>query len=198
MLFDEVTDFWFGTLDAQGCADAIHAERWWKKSAAFDDELRRRFGPLHEAVANGEHNDWLANPRGRLAYVVVLDQFSRNMFRDTPRMYAYDGLARAATHQGIAQAAHRALAHDERIFLYMPLQHSEDLADQELCVALFASLCEGLEGELRERAIKNIGYAERHRDIVKRFGRFPHRNRILGRASTPEELVFLTEPNSAF
>src|SRR5436853_1616817 len=130
MPFDDVIKSWFGTLDARGCADAAHSKRWWKKDVAFDDELRQTFGPLHEAVANGDHDDWLALARGRLAYVIVLDQFSRNMFRDTPRMYAYDGLALAAAHDGIASCVDKGLLHDERIFLYMPFQHSEDLSDQ--------------------------------------------------------------------
>lgn len=198
MEYDDVLDFWFGTLDATGCADAAHAERWWKKSEAFDDELRRRFGALHEAVANGDHDDWLTTPRGRLAYVIVLDQFSRNMFRDSPRMYAYDGKAAAAAREGIVKGEDRQLAHDERIFLYMPFEHSEDLADQELCIALFAGMCDGLSGDALKRAQDNVEYARLHHDIVKRFGRFPHRNRILDRASTAEEAQFLTEPGSSF
>ncbi len=117
MLVDDVLDFWFGPLDAQGFADVAHAERWWKKDAAFDQEIRDKFGRLHEAVANGRHDDWLAAPRGRLAYVIVLDQFSRNLFRDTQRMFACDGLALAAARDGIAALADRALEHDERTFL---------------------------------------------------------------------------------
>src|SRR5262249_14879036 len=151
--------------------------------AAFDDLLRRRFAALHEAIADGDHDGWLDRPRGRLAYVIILDQFSRNMFRDSPRMYAYDDLARTATREGIIGHDDEHLAHDERIFLYMPLQHSEDLADQELAVALFEKLCRGLTGEHLKRAKNNVVFAQRHRDIVKRFGRFPHRNRLLGRAS---------------
>jgi uncharacterized protein (DUF924 family) len=198
MHFEQVLDFWFGKLDAAGCADAEHAERWWKKNAAFDEELRQRFGALHEAVARAERDDWLVPPRGRLAYVIVLDQFSRNMFRDTPRMYAYDAKALAAAHEGVADGADKPLAHDERIFLYMPFQHSEELADQERAVALFESLRDGLSGERLKRANDNVVYAERHRDIVKRFGRFPHRNQLLARASTSEEVNFLTQPNSSF
>jgi uncharacterized protein (DUF924 family) len=198
MPFDDVLQFWFGSLDADGCADQAHAQRWWQKDQAFDDELRRRFATLHEAIADGDHDDWLKQPRGRLAYVVVLDQFSRNLFRDSPRMYAYDGLALSASREGIARQDNRSLAHDERIFLYMPLQHSEDVADQEFAVDLFAQLREGLTGDLFRRAGRNLTFAERHRDIVKRFGRFPHRNRILERASTPEEVEFLSQPNSSF
>ncbi|MBI1211852.1 MAG: DUF924 family protein [Alphaproteobacteria bacterium] len=197
-MYEDVLDFWFGKLDALGCADAAHAERWWKKNPDFDEELRRRFGALHEAVAKGSHDAWLETPRGRLAYVIVLDQFSRNMFRDTPRMYACDGLALTAARDGVGASIDRILAHDERLFLYMPFEHSEDLADQERCIELFAGMCEGLSGDRLKRAQDNVRFAERHRDIVKRFGRFPHRNRILGRATTAEEAEFLTQPGSSF
>ena len=196
--FDEILKFWFGQLDAAGCADAEHAERWWKKNAAVDEDLRRRFGALHDAIAHAEHDGWLDTPRGRLAYVIVLDQFSRNMFRDTPRMYAADPLALKAARDGVADGADKTLVHDERLFLYMPFQHSEALADQEIAVTLFERLTEGLSGDLLKRAKNNVVFAERHRDIVKRFGRFPHRNQILGRATTPEEAEFLSEPNSSF
>jgi len=198
MEYDDVLNFWFGTLDAAGCADAAHAERWWKKNQSFDDELRQRFGTLHEAIANGDHDDWLKTPRGRLAYVIALDQFSRNLFRDSPRMYAYDAKALGAARKGVAASVDKALAHDERIFLYMPFEHSEELADQALCITLFARMCEGLSGDALKRAQDNVTYARRHHDIVKRFGRFPHRNAILGRASTPEEAEFLTTPGSSF
>lgn len=195
---DAVLQFWFGELDADGCADAAHAERWWKKDQAFDEELRARFGALHAAVAAGRHDDWLDAPRSRLAYVIVLDQFSRNMFRETPRMYAYDSRALSAARRGVQGEADRSLRHDERIFLYMPFQHSESLADQELAVQLFELLTENLSGEHLKRALDNVTYAERHRDIVKRFGCFPHRNAILSRATTPEEAEFLTQPDSSF
>ena len=195
---EDVLDFWFGELDASGCSDEAHAKRWWKKNPAFDEELRQRFGSLYQALADGAHDDWLKAPRGRLAYVVVLDQFSRNMFRDTPRMYAYDPLALAAAHGGVATNADKTLRHDERIFLYMPFQHSEQLADQDLAVKLFEGLTKGLSGDLLKRAEDNVVFAERHRDIVKRFGRFPHRNAILHRPTTPAEAEFLTQANSSF
>jgi len=120
------------------------------------------------------------------------------MFRDSERMYAYDAQALAAARQGVAKCDDKTLAYDERLFLYMPFQHSEDLADQELCIALFERMCEGLSGDRLKRAQDNVGYARRHHDIVKRFGRFPHRNAILRRASTPEEAEFLTQPGSSF
>lgn len=172
---DEVLEFWF--------ADP---SRWWRKDPAFDDEIRARFEALHEEIDRGEHEDWCAAPRGALAYVIVLDQFSRNMFRGTARMFASDARALAAARAAIGRGDDRQLAPAEQTFLYMPFMHSEDLADQERAVELFRA-----HGD-------EASYAVRHRDIIRRFGRFPHRNELLGRASTPEELAFLTEPGSSF
>jgi uncharacterized protein (DUF924 family) len=195
---DDVLSFWFGELDRHGCADAVHAARWWKKDPAFDAEIGRRFGALHAAIAAGECEDWLVTDRGRLAYVIVLDQFSRNMFRGTARMFACDEQACAVALSAIDAQVDRRLALDERGFLYMPLMHSESLALQERCVALFAGLVEATDAETGGRVLEQLEYARRHRDIVARFGRFPHRNAALGRMSTSEEVAFLAEPGSSF
>jgi uncharacterized protein (DUF924 family) len=195
---DIVLEFWFGTLDASGFADAAHAQRWWQKDAAFDALISERFGALHEAIARGAHEDWLATPRGRLAYVIVLDQFSRNMFRGSARAFAHDAQALEAAREGVERGDDRSLAYDERGFLYMPLMHSERLEDQERCLALFAALRDASTGSARDRANNSVDFAERHRDIVQRFGRFPHRNQVLGRTSTTEEIEFLREPRSSF
>ena len=172
---EEVLAFWF--------ADPA---RWWRKDAAFDAEIRARFEGLHGEIERGEHDDWCATARGALAYVIVLDQFSRNMFRGTARMFASDARALAAARAAIGRGDHHTLATQEQTFLYMPFMHSEELADQERAVELF-----GARGD-------EASYAVRHRDIVRRFGRFPHRNELLGRPSTPEELAFLSEPGSSF
>jgi uncharacterized protein (DUF924 family) len=172
----DVLTFWF-----------TDPSRWWKRSASFDAEIRARFLTLHNAIERDEREDWVETPRGALAYVIVLDQFSRNMFRDSARMFESDtralGAARAAVDRGID----RSLSNDERMFLYMPFMHSEFIADQDRCVELFASTAQ-----------EWARYAEQHRDIVRRFGRFPHRNALLGRPSTPEELEFLRQPGSSF
>jgi uncharacterized protein (DUF924 family) len=173
---DDVLAFWF--------ADSA---RWWKHDPAFDAEVRERFLALHGAVDGGEREDWLETARGALAYVIVLDQLSRNMFRGTARMFASDPRARAAARMAVGRGDDRALSEDERTFLYMPFMHSEDVADQDRCVALCASASSDARSS-----------AERHRDIVRRFGRFPHRNALLGRPSTPEELAFLEQPGSSF
>ena len=172
---DDVLAFWFA-----------HPDRWWKKDPAFDAEIRDRFLGLHDAIQRNEREDWLETPRGALAYVVVLDQFSRNMFRDSARMFETDARALAAARRALDGALDRDLSRDERMFLCMPFMHSEDIADQDRCVRLFASLQEWLP------------YAEQHRDIIRRFGRFPHRNALLGRKSTSEEVEFLKQRGSSF
>jgi len=156
-------------------------DRWYKKDDAFDAEVRRRYLDLWYQAAEGKLAAWEASDDGALALTIVLDQFPRNMFRGDARTYASDPLAREVAGRAIARGA------DARIdpvlieFLYMPFMHSEDLPDQLRCVELFR----------KTGHAENLGYAERHADIVRRFGRFPHRNRLLGRATTPEEQAFL-------
>jgi uncharacterized protein (DUF924 family) len=173
---DEVLAFWF--------ADPARA---WRKDPAFDAEVRDRFGALHAEVDGGAHEAWRETARGALAYVIVLDQLSRNMHRGTARMFACDGRALAAARDAVDRGLDGELPADQRAFLYMPFMHAEDLAAQDRAVALF----EALGGNM-------ASYAVRHRDIVRRFGRFPHRNEALGRASTEDELAFLTQPGSSF
>jgi uncharacterized protein (DUF924 family) len=196
--FEDVLQFWFGTLDAQGSADAFHAQRWWKADPQFDREIRERFASEHDAVARGERDHWLDSPRGRLAFIIVLDQFSRNMFRGTGRMFAYDTRALEVALDGIEGGMDRDLRHAERQFFYMPLMHSEQLPVQEYCAQLFAAWRDQLSGEPREQVATALKFAEQHRDIIRRFGRFPHRNALLKRDSTPEEVEFLKQPGSSF
>ncbi|MEQ8279042.1 MAG: DUF924 family protein [Deltaproteobacteria bacterium] len=193
-----VLDFWFGELDAEGHADAAHKKRWWMKDPAFDEEIRTRFLALYERIVAGEHEDWRDTARGALAYIIVLDQFSRNMFRDTGRMYAADDRAVAATKGAVERGLDRELGPAERTFLYMPLMHSEQLGDQEDCVSLFERLEAELEGAAAQAVAQNVDYAKRHRDIVARFSRFPHRNHLVDRPTTDEEAEFLKQPGSSF
>jgi uncharacterized protein (DUF924 family) len=165
-----------------------HRNRWWRSSADFDDEIRRRFSSLHTEILNGEHEDWRKTPAGALAYVVVLDQFSRNMFRGDVRAYGGDDRALAASREALARGDDGVLSQDERTFLCMPFMHSEEVTEQERSVALFRANGED----------ESLCAAERHRDVIRRFGRFPHRNALLGRPSTAEELAFLKEPGSSF
>ena len=156
-------------------------DRWYEKDDAFDNEVRCRYLDLWQRAAAGELSSWEASDDGALALTIVLDQFPRNMFRGEARTYASDALAQEVAGRAIARGA------DARIdpvlveFLYMPFMHSENLADQLRCVELFRNTGNA----------ENLGYAERHADIVRRFGRFPHRNRVLGRATTPDEQAFL-------
>ncbi len=197
LVFDEereaqtVLDFWFGPLDEYGLASPERAGRWFRADPAFDEEIRSRFGALHAAVIDGGRPTWLGAPRTRLAAIVVADQFSRNLYRDTPRMFVGDPLALRWALDAIDRGWDRKLAAHERVFFYMPLMHSEDLAVQRRSVALFARLCDEAPQPARGRLEVHRQYAERHRATVDRFGRFPHRNAILGRVSTPEEEAFL-------
>jgi uncharacterized protein (DUF924 family) len=193
-----VLDFWLGELDPHGQADAAHGKRWWAKDEAFDREIADRFGASYTEIAAGRRESWLDDPRGRLAYVIVLDQFSRNMFRGSPRTFERDGQALAAASDGVARGDDRGLGLDERSFLYMPFMHSEALSMQDKALTLFAALDADAPPELRERRAGALKYAEKHREIIARFGRFPHRNGVLQRTSTPEEMEFLQQPGSGF
>lgn len=176
---EEVLAFWFQeTSPAQ----------WWKADPAFDDRVRSRFGALHAQAVRCELFAWRATPAGRLAEVIVLDQFSRNLHRGTPLAFAADPLALALAQEAVAAGADLALPIEQRAFFYLPYVHSES--------ALIHAIGEPL---LRERAPQGNHASElRHRAIVERFGRYPHRNAVLGRASTAEELAFLSEPGSSF
>jgi uncharacterized protein (DUF924 family) len=154
---------------------------WFKKDDAFDDGIRRRFLKTHEAAVAGQLSDWEHSADGALALLILLDQFPRNMFRGDIRAYSSDELAREVARRAIARGVDARVEPALLEFLYMPFMHSEELADQMRCVELFR----------RTGNTDNIGYAEDHAGIVGRFGRFPHRNRILGRATTPEEQAFL-------
>jgi uncharacterized protein (DUF924 family) len=195
---DEVLDFWFGELDGDGFATQETAKRWFTKDAEFDREIGERFGALIEAVADGEREGWLGSSRGVIAYVIVLDQLTRNVYRGTAQMYAADDRAVAAARSAIEAGLDRELPVAHRTFLYMPLMHSETREAQRHCVERFESLVDELEGGAKKRVAQNLEYAVAHQRIVDRFGRFPHRNEILGRESTEEERAFLKEPGSSF
>ena len=158
---------------------AAGPDKWFKKDPAFDQEIASRFLAVWEAAAGGKLGAWEETPESALALVIVLDQIPRNMFRGQRRCYDCDPMARAVAQRSLARGFDRKIAHAERKFLYLPFMHSEELADQVRCVELFHGDSE------------NLRYAEEHADIIRRFGRFPHRNRALGRTTTPEEQAYL-------
>jgi uncharacterized protein (DUF924 family) len=183
----DVLDFWFGAPAAAGQP----RELWFTKSDATDRAIADRFGPTIEQALAGGLADWAATPRGTLALIVVLDQFTRNVFRGTSRAFAGDTRALALATRMVDTADDRLLALVERWFVYMPFEHSERLIDQHEAVRLFERLAaDGLDAPL--------SWAHRHFEVVRRFGRFPHRNAILGRTSTAEELEYLQQPGSGF
>jgi uncharacterized protein (DUF924 family) len=196
--FVPVLQFWFGDVDELGRSDVQHSRRWFMKDEAFDRQIAERFGETYADVRGGLREAWLDDPRGRVAYVIVLDQFPRNMFRGTARMFEADRQALAAAVEGVARHDDAALTVSERSFLYMPYMHSEDLDMQERSVSLFKELAESAPSELRGAMVAAVQYAEKHHDIIARYGRFPHRNTALGRQSTPQELAFLAQPDSRF
>lgn len=186
--FQEILDFWFGSGTQRGKA----RPEWFRKDEKFDAEIRRRFAALHASAALGEREAWRAQPRSMLALVIVLDQFSRNLYRGDARAFSQDAHALACSREALARGDAATLLPVERQFLYLPFEHSEDPADQDRAVDLMRSL------DAFDETRGLVEWAERHRAVIRRFGRFPHRNAALGRASTPEEAAFLKEPGSSF
>lgn len=196
--FDEVLDYWLGPAPNAPSTLAERSARWFRKSEQTDQEIRERFGATLEAAASAPPPGWPDTPRARVAEIIVLDQFSRNIHRDTPAMYATDARALALTRAMLDAGEDEPLAFFERVFTWMPLMHAEDPVAQAECCRRFAALAAGHTGPLGDYANNAHGYALRHKEIVDRFGRFPHRNAILGRPTTAEEAEFLREPGSSF
>jgi uncharacterized protein (DUF924 family) len=185
-----VLDFWFGASGEPHAGK--RRPEWFRKSEAFDAAIRERFLSVYEEAAAGRLAHWGAAARGLLALIVVLDQFPRNMFRGSPRAYATDRQALFAAERMVARGSDRDLAPLERQFAYLPFEHAENLASQEQSMRLFGLLArDPVHADLLE-------WARKHYAIIERFGRFPHRNDVLGRASTPEEIAFLAQPGSSF
>ena len=188
--FQEVLDFWFAPPGSPERGRARKA--WFEKSEEFDAQIRARFAATWERALRGELDSWQATPLAGLALCVMLDQFPRNMFRGTPRAFASDARALVLARHLVEQGFDRLLLPAERVFVYLPFEHAEDLAAQRRSLALF-------EIHRNEApAAQNHSFALRHYEIIARFGRFPHRNAILGRESTPEEIEFLKQPGSSF
>ncbi len=185
-----VLDFWFAPSSNPEHGQARKV--WFEKDTAFDDAIRSRFAAIIEQALRGELDEWSVDARSSLARIVVLDQFTRNTFRDTPRAFAGDRQALAAASSMVGSRQDETLAPFMRAFVYLPFEHSETLAMQDEAVRLFTRLV-AVAPEVADMA----SYADKHRVVIERFGRFPHRNDILGRQSTAEELAFLREPGSS-
>ena len=178
-MYQQVISFWF---------EEIEPASWWRKDASFDALLVERFAETHRRACGCELYEWRRQPQGRLAEIIVLDQFSRNMFRDSALAFANDALSLALSQGAIACGADQALTPIQRSFLYMPFMHSESLQIHEVAVELFRS--NGNPG--------NLDFELKHKKIIESFGRYPHRNKVLGRQSTDKEIEFLTQPGSGF
>jgi len=195
---DEIVDFWFGQVEGPYDIDASRQSMWWKKDAEVDRTIRERFGDAIEGALRGELDDWAETAKGRLALILLLDQMTRNAFRDTPRAFEGDPKAEALALEGIDRGHDRELPYVQRAFLYMPLMHAEDRECQKRSVASFEAMAEEVPEEHRSPYASFADFARRHAAIVERFGRYPHRNAILGRHTTPGEAAFLEEPGSGF
>lgn len=199
-LIDAVLTFWFGTLRPDGTVEEATAARWWRKDPAFDAEIRERFGTLVErAAAAGDLDAWRDTPRGAVALVVLLDQFSRNIYRDTAAAFANDPRALEVARHAFDVGHDRALPAAYRYILLMPFMHTETRDGQRDSVARWRAAAEQADSPAERRLFEaGLDFAIRHAEIVERFGRYPHRNAILGRDTTPEEADFLTRPGSSF
>ncbi|RDI98563.1 DUF924 domain-containing protein [Dyella solisilvae] len=185
----DVLDFWF---------DPAVESRWFERDDAFDAVIRERFAGTLDAASRGELDHWDDTPEGWLALLIVLDQFSRNIHRNDARAWSADARAQAIAEAGIARGDDRWLSPSQRLFAYMPLEHAEDLSLQQHCVKLFEHWLAELPASERGQFEGFLDYARRHHDVIKRFGRFPHRNAALGRSSTPAEQAYLDSPGAGF
>lgn len=190
---DAVLQFWFGDAPVNELLYQNRRKLWFGKKKAFDQEIRQRFSDLYTQAASGKLDSWQQTAPGILALILLLDQFPRNMFRHTPQAFATDAQALSLAKFAIDHGLDQALAPVERLFVYLPLEHSESQTDQQRSVQLFEALA------LEQPNLDDVrDYALRHQAVIDRFGRFPHRNRILGRETTPEEAEFLQQPGSSF
>jgi uncharacterized protein (DUF924 family) len=198
MTIDTLLDFWFGTDPDDAVVAKEQAALWWSKNKQTDQEIRSRFEDQVRAAAQGELDPWARTARGRLALIILLDQLPRNIYRETARAFLHDEKALALSLEGLHLGMDRQLRPIERVFFYLPLEHSECLAHQERSVERFSDLVTTVPAEQKSTFEEYLNFAVRHRDIIERFGRFPHRNTTLGRKSTAEELAFLAEDGSSF
>jgi len=194
----EILNFWFGQNFHHGLPDKSQQARWFSFDPQTDELIRNCFSEDIEAAANGDYAHWCSEPSGRLAVIILLDQFSRNIYRGTAQAFAYDEQAVELVLEGLKLGHDQQLIAAHRIFFYMPLEHSESLAHQKRCLALFQQMYKECNPAIASTIKSNLAYAQQHLDIIERFGRFPHRNAALGRESTPQELAYLQHTSNDF
>jgi len=195
---DSIRSFWFGFDPDDAVTAQQRSKLWWSKNPEIDQEIRQRFAPYVEAVACHELDAWANRAGGLLALILLIDQFPRSMYRNSPKAFEYDTLAQQWSLNGIEHGLDKKLRPIERVFFYLPFEHSEDAAHQDLSVKLFTRLYQEVPPEHMDIFRGFLTFALRHRRIIERFGRFPHRNNALGRMSTSEEIDFLQTPGSSF
>jgi len=188
---DAILDFWFGSDALSPEQHERLAARWFRRDEGFDAAIRDRFGGLVDAALAGELDGWAATPQSWLALLLLLDQFPRNLYRNSAGAFAGDSKAQRLALDGIARGDDLALPMRYRAFVYLPLEHAEDLDLQQRCVALFEALAADPQAKPAEAYLSYLDYARRHCDVIRRYGRFPHRNQVLGRTTTAEEQTYL-------
>ena len=193
---DDVLDFWLGAPATDAAAFAAKLKRWFQRHPALDDEIGARFGGLRDQAMIGALDGWVATPRGRRALIVLLDQFTRNLHRDTARAYEADPKALALALAGLDAGEARGLDFEATMFLVMPLAHAEDVALQRRYLAAVEAAAASAPPALASGYARAVDHARGYLDTIARFGRFPHRNALLGRPSTPDELTFLATPST--
>ena len=193
---DDILGFWFGR------GDEVDVEKqnkiWFGHDPQLDQEITRRFGGLCARAGSGELDDWAQTPRGRMALIILLDQFSRNIHRGRAEAFAHDPKARQLCLDGLEQGVDKQLRPIERAFFYLPLEHSEELELHDRCIRAYEGMLDDVPATARDKFKNYLDYAHMHRDIVVQFGRYPHRNRVLERESTPEEIQWLADKGNMF
>jgi uncharacterized protein (DUF924 family) len=194
---EEILRFWFADI-GDGFDVECHNRLWYSGGSAFDDKIRQRFGEQVALALAQQITDWSQTPEGALALVILLDQFTRNIYRASANAFAGDAQAREMVRAGLAARQDRHLTFVQRCFFYMPLEHSESLSDQHQCVILFEDMLQQVPEHGKPFIKSNLRFAVHHREIIERFGRFPHRNTVLNRASTELELEYLQKGGARF
>lgn len=195
---ERIIQFWFGDDPQNSASDKTYQQLWWSKQDAIDQQIRQRFEATVSRAAAGALREWEATATGLLALIILTDQFPRNIYRGTAQSFEYDHLALAWCLTGIEESKDQQVLPIQRLFWYLPLEHSESIEHQDKCVSLVERLVAEVPSADKPAFEDFLNYAERHRQVIRRFGRFPHRNAILGRDNSQEEEAFLKTPGSSF